>query len=1245
MKYSELINFSPIETIIQLKEAGDKDKARSLVESYVMSDEMAEKLNAGILNELQFDEVVDNKGVLIVGNYGTGKSHLMSVISSIANDENNLKYLKNEQFSKHMERIAGKFEVLRIEIGSVSNSLRNIVVSELENDLAQRGITYKFPDAANITNNKTSLQAMMAAFEEKYSERGYLLVIDELLDYLRTRKEHDLMLDLGFLRELGEFIKNSRFRLICGIQEQLFENPSFSFVSKSLNRVKDRFEQVIIRKEDTSYVVSERILGKTTEQKAKIREHLLPYCSLYSEMSERIDDFVDLYPIHPSYIDIFNKVYIAEKREVLKTISVTIKKILNEDVPESAPGVVSFDSYWSFIRDNYARKAEAEIKEIMDKSAVLEDKISRAFPKKAYKPMALQIINALSVHRLTTSGIDVRIGLTAENLKDDLCLFIENMPEMDSEFLLSMIQTVLKEIINLVSGQFIDMNSDNGQYFLDLKKDIDYDAKITQKADMLGGDDLNRYFFSIVYDCLEWDAEQYVPNFEIYEYMLNWESHNIFRRGYLFMGVPQGRSTAEPPRDFYINMLPPYGEVELDKDNYDDEVMFQFKGDENFNTTLKLYAGALSMKELAADQNTRGIYLKKADVFRKQLLKWLNENKNTSFNVIYKGVSKQLIQITHGKTRMNSNFKDTVDLAASICLDECFICKYPKFPKMKIKLTEANQAGIIERAIKYFAGQKAQDSLAFLESFGLIENGNIDVRNSEYAMPLLKKLNKLQSQGVINYSDIVEVKYEDRFEKEFNINIEYYSVVLLALVYCGNATLALKNGTVLSASNIETLPKIGIIDIYDFKYLAKPKQAAIEELKRLFEILDIPTGLLVNPNELEKGLEKVLTKTTEIASKCLKAKTCLNEEFILWGETLIPSHIMKDYENKISKVLDEFVNFKNKYNTVAKLNNFNMSMEQINEIAEGIKCMNIVNEFEIFRNKCETIINYISNIETMELTSELSDSIDSAKANFIKVRDSIREGIDGETAYGNVTTELTKIKNSYVNYYLDKHQKCRLGINDAKKKGDLINSKTLINLRKLAGIESIFQVGKLTEIEKEIANLQICYELTTGEMQKRHICPHCSFRPNQSNVIVAGKLDTIEYNMEQLGEEWTKALLSALEDPLIFANKSLLKAEQQKLIDTFMEIKTFPNTIDTFFVNTFNTLFSELDKVSIEVEEIVKEILTLGPCTVEDLKQKVNLFIDSKVKGKDKSKLRIIIKQSEINKFSLVAEKSNNEKY
>lgn len=48
----------------------------------------------------------------------------------------------------------------------------------------------------------------------------------------------------------------------------LFDNPSFSFVAEPLQRVKQRFEQVRIVREDIAHVVSERLLKKTDKQKA-----------------------------------------------------------------------------------------------------------------------------------------------------------------------------------------------------------------------------------------------------------------------------------------------------------------------------------------------------------------------------------------------------------------------------------------------------------------------------------------------------------------------------------------------------------------------------------------------------------------------------------------------------------------------------------------------------------------------------------------------------------------------------------------------------------------------------------------------------------------------------------------------------------------------------------------------------------------------------------------------------------------
>ena len=65
MKYSELISFSPIESTIQLVQSNrDKRESANLVKTYVMSDSMAENLQAPVIDQLQMDEVVDNQAGL-----------------------------------------------------------------------------------------------------------------------------------------------------------------------------------------------------------------------------------------------------------------------------------------------------------------------------------------------------------------------------------------------------------------------------------------------------------------------------------------------------------------------------------------------------------------------------------------------------------------------------------------------------------------------------------------------------------------------------------------------------------------------------------------------------------------------------------------------------------------------------------------------------------------------------------------------------------------------------------------------------------------------------------------------------------------------------------------------------------------------------------------------------------------------------------------------------------------------------
>src|SRR5271157_5905188 len=131
MKYSDLIQFEPIETVVQLREADTAADARRLVETFVISDRMAELLGELVIPNLQVNKPADNKGILVVGNYGTGKSHLLSIVSSLAEHPDLAKLARDESVAKAAKDIAGRFKVIRLEIPATKKSLRNIICGRL----------------------------------------------------------------------------------------------------------------------------------------------------------------------------------------------------------------------------------------------------------------------------------------------------------------------------------------------------------------------------------------------------------------------------------------------------------------------------------------------------------------------------------------------------------------------------------------------------------------------------------------------------------------------------------------------------------------------------------------------------------------------------------------------------------------------------------------------------------------------------------------------------------------------------------------------------------------------------------------------------------------------------------------------------------------------------------------------------------------------------------------------------------
>lgn len=418
------------------------------------------------------------------------------------------------------------------------------------------------------------------------------------------------------------------------------------------------------------------------------------------------------------------------------------------------------------------------------------------------------------------------------------------------------------------------------------------------------------------------------------------------------------------------------------------------------------------------------------------------------------------------------------------------------------------------------------------------------------------------------------------------------------------------------------------MDLYEFKYLSRPAQIAMAELKKLFEVLDINPALVDNPNDREKGVAQLLAKAQELANSSVMAANKLNNSFDLWGEPLASAAEVMMLQKACNAVRDEFSNYSAKFNTPAKLNNFNLSMEQVDTLAGQIALMLRIPQFLDFKTGCADIVSYIANIEFIDLGEAFKAEADAAKAEFRSIRDSIMDGASGEAAAQKVENVLAKVKAKYIDIYFENHKKKRLDITDAQRRGKIQEGRALASLRKLRSIE-ILSAAKLTDIENEMSGLKVCYELTPEELKSNHICPHCRYHLDDKVKNVYGLLDNLEIRIDDLLAEWTKTLLDTISDPIVASQKTFLSAEQQKAIDDFIASGELPQRVDDFFVKAINALLKGFEPVVIDSDDLMAKLEQMPPMDEASFKEKVNELIASYTKGKDAGKLRIVVKRKE----------------
>jgi hypothetical protein len=1230
MKYRDLIHFEAVTEVIQLVSANKKETAAQLVDTYVISDRMADVIMHRILPALKTGEKNQGRGLFIVGNYGTGKSHLMSVISSIAEHADLLDHVKHLGVRQELAEIAGKFKVSRQETTAMDVPLRNIVFKQLENDLKSMGIDYHFPGIHDSTTNKQALLEMMAKFSHVFPGQGLLIALDELLDFLRAKNEKEMIMDLNFLREVGETCETVPLRFMAGIQEALFDNPRFQFVADSIHRVQSRFDQASIVREDIAYVVSHRLLAKTQEHKKTIRQHLEQFTPLYAEMAERLDDFVELFPVHPSYLEVFEQVTIGERRELLKALSQEMEKLLEKDIPADQPGLITFDSYWRMISEDNAFRALPDVRNVLDKTQVLSEKIRRAPETKDFRDSALRIIDGLALHRLTVSDIYAPIGITASELRDRLCIYLP-LPEKDADFLLATIETIMKAISTAVNGQFISHNQENNQYYLDLKKDIDYETLIQQKADTLDPSTIDRYYFDILVSALEIKEGSYVPGFRIWESEIPWIGHGITRRGYLFLGASNERSTAHPERDYYIHFHGIFGNGHETMEPKPDEIFFKLHQDEKaFIEPLKIFAGAAEMSAISSGSN-KDQYELKVRQTRTVLTQWLRDNFIRCYKVqqlenelaVPEAIAKNRV------TLREMTFRDQVYRLSGAMLNDSFSQKFPDYPCFQgVDITSATLWGAAEAALKAISGGSGiRLAQVVLEGLKLIvmDGGRLawTIEKSPYAAYFDNLVSTLALGKVINRNELLVGEPGAERDRKFNLEPELLLIVLAALMRQGSLNISVQGLQIVETDGA----RVSLEQLLRFTSIGKPKpipELAVKELFAQFgldpEIVNDQHALTLGLNQLQKNIQDELNQVVRIADS-------LREGPRFWGEMILPAEEQK----KTRKELDDYRLFLGGLQSITSVSRLANLQAGVGEIRSAVKTRKTVEGIgKVFNilHELESSWSYLLSAQPL-LPQDDDWQVDlknACKSVITTLADPVKRSATNVS--GQLRGRLENVQSSYTERYLAMHREFRLDSVQDEQKKKLTADPRWARMRALSKL-NLLPTKQLQDLQDKLGALESCPNLQLSELKIHAHCPHCGFNPVTVQAIrekASSRLECVREEFEALCKNWVDVLLENLQSEEAVHHLTLVDTEEREAVQEFLRTRQLPSPLSERFINGVDNTLQGLEVLTIDGADYLFALTAPGmPCTPDELEKRIREFLQKMLEGKDRRKLRIQI--------------------
>ncbi len=1228
MKYKDILHFEPITDVIQFDKLSERDYQLDILHNFVYPDYFLETVIPEFVKNMVFGSR-EQKGLQIIGSYGTGKSHLMSLVQLVAENENNLQEIRNDRAREIMAPIAGKFHVQRFELQHSSNiELWDIVKYQIQLFLEKHDIDFHF-DPNSLKGYGEQISEMMAAFEEKYPDKGFILAIDEMLHYLKGCAEKgNLASQLPLLQALGQACNGTKFVFMFGAQELIYSAREFQFVANALRQVRDRFRDLIIRRDDVSFVVQRRLLDKSDEQKARIREHLQPFTQYFADMHGHLDKYVDLFPVHPSFIENFEKITIAKaQREILKTISAAFNKIKNQEIPTNEPGLITYDQYFEQMMVT-GFDVEPDFKVVSDTVKLIHDRIDNNFEgvMRSQIPLAKRIANACGI-KILQGPLNKQTGAKAETLTDDLCCTFPIMDDRD--FLIDQVDNCADLIVKATSGQYFD-KKDNEEYALRTEGGINPDQIIKARADSLSPAMRDKAFSAFMVEMLAIDNDPFRTGFDIYEHELPWQSHRITRDGYIFFGGPNEKSTTHPRQHFYMIFMPVF-RTDVQRGHDSDEVYFVMNNLSDECKNLICLHGAATLEYNAASTQQKPIFLEKRDqIFRKA---------NAAFRDCYAEVTQVYYNGNEPRSLRSFSLPGTgaplmeiFDGVASAVLEDAFSAAspaYPSFTASRFVITNENRQRFINNALAKIIKPESSnpDGESLLAGLNLYHQGQLSADHCDYALSLIDKMEEL-GRTLLNRDEIMSPVHNSQNKiwrtLDFNIEADLEFVVLATMVQLGHIEIKLENGTLVNASNIDQLRNVAPATYSQFILIKKPQGINIplvRQITKAFYGQDLSSKL-----DQEETYSIIVNRSRELAAEIatFQGRTLNSiENLSLAGRQVFDPQMLHELKVVQLPALKGFFDQMSRFSSHAKLRNLQFSSEVISKFEATKKLVDTLTErYEIIQ-RLSSLIKYLSNAKQyVPAKGELMDEIErqvEGSLEFNPVESSEAEAQALETS-------LTETKQKYIDFYLKRYRAVCLSELQQGERNAILNSpeyQVCLTLRDCPVINpGVFSAWKADFVRLRVPEASVMTDIKTMPS------PVSGFSPITSNPSPKS-IAELRQELTLIYENWCQHIVDFLQEGHIQQQLSLLSQSDR---DYAMRIISHMEPIDND--NSARSVIEFVKHVSQDLKEVVitPELLNKNfkhAMTPSEFQNKMDLLILKLCDSTPQDKVRIIFRLNE----------------